>query len=108
MSRRRGRGIALRLQARRLNSSLTNAHRQRAVRFAGERCRSIFTGAPNDGDTVTLSFNLPDGTTRTSPYGDDAIAAGRQPVHHRRHAGGDGRQLQIALTTAIGNLAGSR
>jgi flagellar hook-associated protein 3 FlgL len=67
-----------------------------------------FTGLPNDGDTVTVGLNLPDGgsenltlaATTQSPPGANQFTIGGT-------AAATAANLQSALTTAIGNLAGS-
>jgi flagellin-like hook-associated protein FlgL len=67
-----------------------------------------FTGVPNDGDTFTTRFNLPDGTsenltltaTTTSPPGPNQFAIGGTPA-------ATAANFQAALTTGIGNLAGT-
>jgi flagellar hook-associated protein 3 FlgL len=64
--------------------------------------------APNAGDTVTLRFNLPDGTsenltltaTTDSPPGANQFTIGATP-------GQTASNFQAALTTAVGQLAGS-
>ena len=53
---------------------------------------SVDLGAtnPNNGDTITFTFALPDGTSADlAASGHDLDDARRQPVHHRRDAGGD-------------------
>lgn len=65
------------------------------------------TGLPNAGDTVTLRFNLPDGTsenltltaTTDSPPGANQFTIGAS-------ATATAANLKTALTTAVGNLAG--
>jgi flagellin-like hook-associated protein FlgL len=65
-----------------------------------------FTGAPTDGDAITLNFNLPDGTTQNltltattqSPPGANQFAIGATPADTAVN-------LQSALTTAVGGLA---
>ena len=65
-----------------------------------------FTGAPNDGDAITLNFNLPDGTTQNltltatsqSPPGANQFAIGATPA-------ATAANFQSALTTAVGGLA---
>ena len=65
-----------------------------------------FTGAPNDGDAITLNFNLPDGTTQNltltatsqSPPGANQFTIGATPV-------ATAANFQSALTTAVGGLA---
>jgi flagellar hook-associated protein 3 FlgL len=67
-----------------------------------------FTGQPSDGDTLTLTFNLPDGTTTDltltattqSPPGDNQFTIGAT-------AAATATNLQNALTTSIGDLASS-
>jgi len=67
-----------------------------------------FTGQPSDGDTLTVSFNLPDGTsadltltaTTQSPPGANQFTIGATPA-------ATAANLQSTLTSAIGNLAGS-
>jgi flagellar hook-associated protein 3 FlgL len=67
-----------------------------------------FSGQPNNGDTLTLSFNLPDGSsenltltaTTQSPPGAGQFTIGATPADTAAN-------LQSALTTSIGNLAGS-
>jgi len=67
-----------------------------------------FTGQPSDGDTLTVSFNLPDGTsadltltaTTQSPPGANQFTIGATPA-------ATASNLQSTLTSAIGNLAGS-
>ena len=64
------------------------------------------SGVPQAGDTVTLRFNLPDGTTQnltltattSSPPGSDQFTIGSD-------AASTAANLQSALTTSIGNLA---
>ena len=64
--------------------------------------------APNPGETVTLRFNLPDGTsenltltaTTDSPPGANEFTIGATP-------GQTATNFQTALTTAVGKLAGS-
>ena len=53
---------------------------------------SVALGAsnPNNGDTVTYTFTLPDGTSQTLQLKATTSANARpQPIHHRRHAGRD-------------------
>ena len=65
-----------------------------------------FTGAPNDGDAITLNFNLPDGTTQNltltatsqSPPGANQFTVGATPA-------ATAANFQSALTTAVGGLA---
>jgi flagellar hook-associated protein 3 FlgL len=65
-----------------------------------------FTGAPNDGDAITLNFNLPDGTTQNltltatsqSPPGANQFTIGATPA-------ATAANFQSALTTAVGGLA---
>jgi flagellar hook-associated protein 3 FlgL len=68
-----------------------------------------FSGAaPNAGETVTVRFNLPDGTsenltltaTTDSPPGANEFTIGASP-------GQTATNFQAALTTAVGKLAGS-
>ena len=64
--------------------------------------------APNPGETVTLRFNLPDGTsenltltaTTDSPPGSNEFTIGTTP-------GQTASNFQTALTTAVGKLAGT-
>jgi len=64
--------------------------------------------APNPGETVTLRFNLPDGTsenltltaTTDSPPGSNQFTIGTTP-------GQTASSFQTALTTAVGKLAGT-
>jgi hypothetical protein len=64
-------------------------------------------GVPNAGDTVDLRFNLPDGSstnltltaTTNSPLGPNEFAIGTTPA-------ATAANLQAALTTAVGKLAG--
>jgi flagellar hook-associated protein 3 FlgL len=64
--------------------------------------------APNPGETVTLRFNLPDGTsenltltaTTDSPPGSNEFTIGATP-------GQTASSFQTALTTAVGKLAGT-
>jgi flagellar hook-associated protein 3 FlgL len=64
--------------------------------------------APNPGETVTLRFNLPDGTsenltltaTTDSPPGSNEFTIGATP-------GQTASNFQTALTTAVGKLAGT-
>ena len=64
--------------------------------------------APNPGETVTLRFNLPDGTsenltltaTTNSPPGSNEFTIGTTP-------GQTASNFQTALTTAVGKLAGT-
>ena len=64
--------------------------------------------APNPGETVTLRFNLPDGTsenltltaTTNSPPGSNEFTIGTTP-------GQTASSFQTALTTAVGKLAGT-
>ena len=66
------------------------------------------TAAPNPGETVTLRFNLPDGTsenltltaTTDSPPGSNQFTIGTTP-------GQTASSFQTALTTAVGKLAGT-
>ena len=66
------------------------------------------TAAPNPGETVTLRFNLPDGTsenltltaTTDSPPGSNEFTIGTTP-------GQTASSFQTALTTAVGKLAGT-
>jgi flagellin-like hook-associated protein FlgL len=66
-----------------------------------------FTGVPNAGDTVTLRFNLPDGSsenltltaTTDSPPGANQFTIGA-------NATATATYFQTALTSAIGKLAG--
>jgi flagellin-like hook-associated protein FlgL len=66
------------------------------------------TAAPNPGETVTLRFNLPDGTsenltltaTTDSPPGSNQFTIGSTP-------GQTASSFQTALTTAVGKLAGT-
>ena len=65
-----------------------------------------FTGAPSDGDNVTLNFNLPDGTTQNltltattqSPPGDGQFTIGATPA-------ATAANFQSALSTSLGSLA---
>lgn len=65
-------------------------------------------GNPNNGDSLTLRFNLPDGTsqsltftaTNNSPPGANQFTIGGTPA-------ATAANLQSALTTSIGKLAGS-
>jgi flagellin-like hook-associated protein FlgL len=65
-----------------------------------------FTGAPNDGEAVTLNFNLPDGTTQNltltattqSPPGANQFTIGATPA-------ATAANFQAALTTSLGTLA---
>ena len=63
---------------------------------------SVDLGAtnPNPGDQVSFTFNLPDGTTafRSTDGNEHHPAADRQ-LHHRRHADGDGGNLNTALNS---------
>jgi len=68
-----------------------------------------FSGAaPNPGETVTLRFNLPDGTsenltltaTTSSPPGANQFTIGANPTETATN-------FQAALNTAVGNLANS-
>lgn len=67
-----------------------------------------FSGLPNDGDTVTVRLDMPDGTstnltltaTTQSPPGPDQFAIGAT-------AADTASNLQSALTTAVGNSAAS-
>lgn len=67
-----------------------------------------FTGQPSDGDSLTLRLNLPDGTTENltltattqSPPGNNQFTIGGS-------IGATVSNLQSALSTALGNLAGS-
>lgn len=88
-----------------VNSSLTNA----AVSGPSGSPAAVavnFTGAPNDGDAVTLNFNMPDGTTQNltltattqSPPGANQFAIGASPA-------ATAANFQSALTTAVGGLA---
>jgi flagellar hook-associated protein 3 FlgL len=64
-------------------------------------------GNPNNGDAITLSFNLPDGTsanltltaTTNSPPGPNQFTIGATPTATTAN-------LKSALTTALGSLAG--
>jgi flagellar hook-associated protein 3 FlgL len=64
-----------------------------------------FTGAPNDGETVSYSFALPDGTTAgltltattASPPGPDQFTIGSTPAMTASN-------MQAALTTSLGKL----
>ena len=64
-------------------------------------------GVPNAGETITMRFNLPDGSsenvtltaTANSPPGANAFTIGATPA-------ATAANLQSALTTAIGKLAG--
>jgi flagellin-like hook-associated protein FlgL len=66
------------------------------------------TGQPNDGESVSFDLNLPDGSTQTltlmattqSPPGANQFLIGP-------NAAQTASNLQTALTTALGNLAGS-
>jgi flagellin-like hook-associated protein FlgL len=66
------------------------------------------TGQPNDGESVSLDLNLPDGSTQTltltattqSPPGAGKFLIGPNATQTASN-------LQTALTTALGNLAGS-
>ncbi len=61
---------------------------------------------PNDGDTIQFSLNLPDGTSQTislqatssATPGADQFSIGATPA-------ATASNLQVALTTAVGNLA---
>jgi len=65
-----------------------------------------FTGAPNNGDAITLNFNLPDGTTQNltltattqSPPGANQFTIGATPA-------ATAANFQSALTTSLGTLA---
>lgn len=67
-----------------------------------------FSGTPNDGDAVTLRFNLPDGTsenltltaTTKSPPGANQFTIGATPADTAAN-------FQTALNTGIGTLAGT-
>lgn len=88
-----------------VNSSLTNA--TVSGPSGSPAALSVnFTGAPNDGDAVTLNFNLPDGTTQNltltattqSPAGANQFTVGATPA-------ATAANFQSALTTAVGGLA---
>ncbi len=78
----------------------TGSPQSLSIRFVG--------GVPNAGDTMTLRFNLPDGTsqnltmtaTTDSPPGANEFTIGAS-------AGATAANLQSALTTSVGKLAGS-
>lgn len=88
-----------------VNSSLTNA--TVSGPSGSPAALSVnFTGAPNDGDAVTLNFNLPDGTTQNltltattqSPAGANQFTVGATPA-------ATAANFQSALTAAVGGLA---
>ena len=90
---RRGRGLAVRLQARWGQLDAERRHGKRPERLAGVAVGRSRAANPNDGETLTVCFTLPDGSS-AEPHadGDHAGAARRRPVRHRRHAGRDRRQ----------------
>ena len=88
-----------------VNSSLTNA--TVSGPSGSPAALSVnFTGAPNDGDAVTLNFNLPDGTTQNltltattqAPAGANQFTVGATPA-------ATAANFQSALTAAVGGLA---
>ena len=71
-----------------VNSNLTNATVSGPSGSPAALSVDFTGGNPNAGDKITLSFNLPDGTSENLDANrDDRLAARRQPVHHRCDAG---------------------
>ncbi|MBI2716835.1 MAG: flagellar biosynthesis protein FlgL [Rhizobiales bacterium] len=91
-----------------VSSTLTNASVSGPTGTPASLTVDLSGGVPNAGDAITLRFNLPDGSsanvtltaTANSPPGANAFAIGATPAVTAAN-------LQSALTTAIGKLAGS-
>jgi flagellin-like hook-associated protein FlgL len=90
-----------------VNSTLTNAIATGPIGLPASISVN-FAGIPNNGDTFTASFNLPDGTSENltltaatnSPPGPNQFTIGGTPV-------ATAANFQAALTAGIGNLAGT-
>jgi flagellar hook-associated protein 3 FlgL len=89
-----------------VNSNLTNATVSGPSGSPAALSVDFSGGNPNAGDKVTLSFNLPDGTsenlaltaTTASPPGDGQFTIGATPADTATN-------FQNALTSAVGKLA---
>jgi flagellin-like hook-associated protein FlgL len=91
-----------------VSSTLTNATVTGPAGSPAALSVDMSGGNPNAGDAITLRFNLPDGTTENltltatanSPPGNNEFTIGANPTATTAN-------LQAALTTAVGKLAGS-
>lgn len=91
-----------------VSSGLTNAVVTGPAGSPAALSVDLSGGNPNNGDTITLRFDLPDGTTENltltattnSPPGDNEFTIGANPTATTAN-------LQTALTTAVGKLAGT-
>jgi flagellar hook-associated protein 3 FlgL len=89
-----------------VSSNLTNATVTGPSGSPASLSVDMSGGNPNDGDTLTLRFTLPDGTnenltltaTSASPPGANQFSIGATPA-------ATAANLQAALTTAVGKLA---
>jgi flagellar hook-associated protein 3 FlgL len=89
-----------------VTSNLTNAAVSGPSGSPATLSVDLSGGNPNDGDTLTVRFNLPDGTsanltltaTSKSPPGANQFSIGATPADTAAN-------LQAALTTAVGKLA---
>jgi len=89
-----------------VNSSLSNATVSGPSGSPAALSVDFSGGNPSDGDSITLSFNLPDGTgenltltaTTNSPPGANQFTIGATPA-------ATAANFQAALTTGIGQLA---
>ena len=89
-----------------VSSGLTNATVSGPSGSPASLSVDMSGGNPNNGDTLTLRFNLPDGTsqnltltaTSTSPPGPNQFSIGTTPALTATN-------LQSALNTAVGKLA---
>jgi flagellar hook-associated protein 3 FlgL len=89
-----------------VSSGLTNAAVTGPSGSPATLSVNLTGGNPNDGDTLTLRFTLPDGSsenltlsaTSTSPPGANQFSIGATPA-------ATAANLQAALTTAVGQLA---
>lgn len=90
-----------------VSSTLTNATVTGPTGSPATLKVDMSAGNPNDGDTLTVRFNLPDGTTQNltltattnSPPGDNEFTIGATPT-------ATAANLSNALSTAIGTISG--
>jgi flagellar hook-associated protein 3 FlgL len=89
-----------------VTSALTNATTSGPSGSPASLTVDLAGGIPNDGDTITFRFTLPDGSsenltltaTTASPPGDNQFTIGATPAATTTN-------LQTALSTALGTLA---
>ncbi len=89
-----------------VTSALTNATTSGPAGSPASLTVDLSGGNPNDGDTITFRFTLPDGSTEnltltattSSPPGKNQFTIGATPAATTTN-------LQTALTTALGTLA---